>query len=457
MTSTSPRRLLVLDDDPTGSQCVAGVGIVLEPDPATAAAALQAPGSTCFVLTNTRALDEEDAVALNRRILDGVLEGGVDPRGLHVVSRSDSTLRGHVLAEPNALADVLAARGVDVDGFLLCPAMIEAGRFTRDGIHYATVDGEAVEVAATDFAADATFGYSHSDLGEFLEEKSGGEVRAEDVLRVTLADIREGGVDAVAAILDRARDRRWVVLDATEYSDMETVVAALDRLESEGRTFVTRCAPSFVRPLAGQHGARVLEAGDIPIDPQRGEHGFVVVGSHVGLTTQQLRVVQERSGLTEVELSVPELLEAQDAVRVIEATAERIREALRTSDVVLYTSRDLIRTDDPAASLAIARRVSDAVVDVVRAVRVDEPAWVIAKGGITSHEVAAKGLEIELAEVAGQFFPGQISLFTPRKAPAEVMGSPYVVFPGNVGGRTALAEVIERLKTATADARAAGA
>lgn len=446
---TNSRRLLVLDDDPTGSQCVAGVDIVLEPDAPTIAAALKAPGSTCFVLTNSRALDENDAVELNRRILSEVIAAGVDPKTLHVVSRSDSTLRGHVIAEPRALADVLAEHGREVDGILLCPAMLEAGRFTQDGTHYATVMGESVKVAETDFAADATYGYSHSDLAAFLEERSAGSVKARDVLRITLADIRDGGLERVISILEKARDRRWIILDATEYSDMETVAAAVGRLEDRGRMFLTRCAPSFVRPLAGQRGAAVLTPDDIVISPDRRSHGLVVVGSHVGLTTRQLRVVQARSGLEEFELQVPKLLEEETREAHVQNTAAQVREALRRRDAVLYTSRDLVRTDDPAESLAIARTVSDAVVDVVRRVRDTRPAWVVAKGGITSHEVAVEGLGIRRAAVAGQFFPGQISLFTPCDAPDEVLGMPYVVFPGNVGGEDALAEVIDRLITAT--------
>ncbi|MDR9778133.1 four-carbon acid sugar kinase family protein, partial [Rhizobium hidalgonense] len=167
---------------------------------------------------------------------------------------------------------------------------------------YATVDGEAIEVGATDFARDATFGYTSSDLAAFLAERSGGNIREADVLRVTLEDIRTGGVDAVVGILGAARDAQWAVIDATEYTDMEVVAQAVARLEQQGRTILTRCAPSFVRPLAGQSGARVLADEDIPVGgADRLPHGLVVVGSHVGLTTQQLAVVQERSGLVEVE------------------------------------------------------------------------------------------------------------------------------------------------------------
>ena len=452
MTATSPsdRRLLILDDDPTGSQCVAGIDVAFDLDPAIPVGVLEGPGSACFVLTNTRALDEQEAVALNRRVLAGVLDGGVPASGLHVVSRSDSTLRGHVIAEPVAIADELAARGIDVDAFVLCPAMLEAGRFTEGDVHYATVDGEAVEVAETDFARDATFGFTSSDLRAFLEERSGGAVRAADVLSVSLEDIR-AGVDRVREILADARDRRWVVVNATEYTDLEVVAEAMALLEAEGRTFVTRCAPSFVRPLVGQQGARVVDPDSITIPEGRLDHGLVVVGSHVGLTTTQLRAVQQRGTLAEVEIHVPSVLDERREQHLA-AVAAQATATLRTSDCVVFTSRDLVRTDDPAESLAIARSVSDAVVEVVRRVRAAKPAWVVAKGGITSHEVAENGLGIRRARVEGQFWPGQVSLFSAQEAPDEVMGAPYVVFPGNVGGEQALADVVDVL-TASVDAR----
>jgi hypothetical protein len=41
--------------------------------------------------------------------------------------------------------------------------------------------------------------------------------------------------------------------------------------------------------------------------------------------------------------------------------------------------------------------VSTAVIDVVRAAVAAKPAWVVAKGGITSHDVAVRGLGIRRA------------------------------------------------------------
>ena len=449
MTAAPARRLLILDDDPTGSQCVAGIDVAFDEDPAIPLEVLKEPGDACFVLTNTRALDEDEAVAMNRRIVRGVLEGEIPADGLHVVSRSDSTLRGHVIAEPLAIADELSAHGLEVDAFVLCPAMIEAGRFTEGDIHFATVEGKAVEVAETDFARDATFGYTHSYLREFLAERSGGTIEASSVLSLSLEDIRTGGPARVRELLAGARERTWVVVNATEYSDMEVVAEAMAQLEAVGRTFVTRCAPSFVRPLTRQSGARVVDGQAITIPGGRLDHGLVVVGSHVGLTTTQLRAVQRRGTLAELEIHVPSVLDARREEHLAEVAA-RAQQTLASSDCVVYTSRDLVAADDPAESLAIARSVSDAVVEVVRRVRGAKPAWVVAKGGITSHEVAEKGLGIRRARVEGQFWPGQVSLFSAQEAPAEVMGAPYVVFPGNVGGEEALADVVDVLAAAVA-------
>ena len=456
---TVPRTLLVLDDDPTGSQCVHDVDVVLEIDPAPVLEVVRNPGRTCFVLTNSRARPEAEAVALNTGLVTAVLGAlAAEGRALpHLVSRSDSTLRGHVIAEPTALADALAAQGVAVDGFLFAPAMIEAGRYTQDDVHYAVLQGRPVPVGETDFAADATFGYTSSDLKDFLVERSGGALERDAILSVGLGDIRDGGVEAVAGILRRARDRAWVVVNATGYADLETVAAALAVLEAEGRTFGTRGGPSFLRPLAGLTDSRGLGPDDLEVGPRRLPHGLVAVGSHVGLTNRQLAELRARRDLHEVELRVPALLDDEARGVHVDHAVAQIVEALASTDVVLWTSRELVRTEDPDESLAIARSVSDAVVEVVHRVARHRPAWVVAKGGITSHEVAHRALGIRRATVAGQFFPGQISLFQPDDAPESTRGGPYVVFPGNVGTESALADVVGVLDAAARRAAPAAA
>ncbi|MCI9887486.1 hypothetical protein JT358_03280 [Micrococcales bacterium 31B] len=443
------RSLLVLDDDPTGSQCVRNVDVVFDPDPALIAERVAQPGETCFVLTNSRSLDEADAVARQSALVSDVLTRLRVEHYPHLVSRSDSTLRGHVIAEVEDLAAQLAARGVTADGVIFVPAMLEAGRFTRDDVHFAVIDGTPTPAAETHFATDATFGYRSSNLKDFLVEKSGGRIARDEVASIGLADIREGRVEGVAAILRGAQGLQWIVVNAEEGSDLDTVAAAQRLVEAEGKTFITRCGPSYVRPLAGQESAAPLTAEELRSGPGRLSHGVVVVGSHVDLTTAQLEVLQSRGGAVEVELDAARLL-AADAGDYVREQAARVAEALRTDDVVVYTSRALLRSENPAESLAMSRTISDGVVALVAAVMPRRPAWVVAKGGITSHEVAAKGLGMRRGRVVGQFFTGQISLVAPVDAPEPSIGCPYVVFPGNVGGRSALADVVERLRAATA-------
>jgi uncharacterized protein YgbK (DUF1537 family) len=62
--------------------------------------------------------------------------------------------------------------------------------------------------------------------------------------------------------------------------------------------------------------------------------------------------------------------------------------------------------------------------------------------------VATGGLGLRRAEVAGQLFPGLISVFRPLDAAPAALGKPYVVFAGNVGDDDTLADVVAILNGA---------
>ena len=191
------RRIAVLDDDPTGSQTVHDVAVVTVFEADEYAAGLAEPGSTCFILTNTRSLPEDAAVELTTSVAGSLFTLGQSLGApIEVVSRSDSTLRGHVLAEMQAI-DAARRRvtGAGFDGVLLVPCFFEAGRFTAGDIHWANVAGEPVPVGDSEFAKDATFGYTSSNLREFVAEKSNGTIAADEVHSISLTDIREGGPD----------------------------------------------------------------------------------------------------------------------------------------------------------------------------------------------------------------------------------------------------------------------
>lgn len=439
------RRTVVLDDDPTGSQSVHDVDVVTALEPAEYARALAEPGATCFVLTNSRSMGQDDAVRLTARVTAdvlGVMAGLSAP--VDLVSRSDSTLRGHVLAEVEAMVETLGTdAGTAVDGVLLVPAFLEAGRFTVDGVHYATVGGEAVPVAETEFARDASFGYRSSDLREFVAEKSGGRLRAEDVRSISLHDIRVGGPERVAGILGEVTGGAFVVVDAADYADLEVVVLGLLEARGAGRSFVYRTGPSFVRALAGIEPRAPLGTDDIWPGGRPGGHGLLVVGSHVGLTSAQVAAVENRGNFERVELDVQALIDPERRADHLAQATDRVRTALGRSDVLLLTSRVLVRGTGADDSLSIARTVSAGVTSLVRAVLSSRPAWVVAKGGITSHDVAVEGLGIRRARVLGQLLTGMVSVLQPLEAADGAVGMPYVVFAGNVGDTQTLAHVVD--------------
>jgi uncharacterized protein YgbK (DUF1537 family) len=439
------RRIAVLDDDPTGSQTVHDVSVVTVFEADEYAAGLAAPGSTCFILTNTRSLSEDTAVEMNTSVSTSLFALGQRFGGpMEVISRGDSTLRGHIIAEIQAIdASRRRVTGAGFDGVLLIPSYFEAGRFTAGDIHWANVSAKLTPAGETEFAQDATFGYKSSNLRDFIAEKSGGTITADEVHSITLDDIRLGGPNRVAEILDGVTGGAFVVVNATDYADLEIVVLGLLEVEEHGRSFGYRSGPSFVRALAGLEPQEPLGAQQIWPSGNPGGHGLVVVGSHVGLTSRQVVKAQERSGMAETELHVPTLIDPERRDAHVAEIGRQVIEALATSNVLLFTSRTLMRGGDADDSLAISRNVSTAVIEVVKAALAAHPAWVVAKGGITSHDVAVRGLGIRRAEVIGQLFPGMVSVFRPIEAAPEAVGTPYVVFAGNVGDDDTLADVVD--------------
>lgn len=432
----------VLDDDPTGSQAMHDVQVVLTVSERACEAALACPVGACFVLTNSRSMDSGAAAGVTGQAARALCTAA-SRRGsrMQLVSRSDSTLRGHVMAEVAALESVQnEVTGSGFDGMLLIPAYLEAGRVTAADVHWAQTGAGLVPVGVTEFARDAAFGYTSSDLKEFLAEKAGGHLLPAEVASIGIADIRVGGPARVRDLLATLTDGRWAVVNATEYSDLETVACAVLLAEQAGQRFAFRTGPSFVRALTGTEPAEPLRGDRLWPGGRRPGHGLVVVGSHVGQTSRQLAVLRDRADITSIELSVPAIMAGRQDTAAI--AARQVTAALRRSHVVLYTSRAVAQADDVADSLKIARTVSAAVARTVRLALAAQPAWILAKGGITSHDIAVHGLGIRRAHVAGQLLPGVISVFRPLEAAPEAIGLPYVVFAGNVGDDQTLARVV---------------
>lgn len=459
------RRLVVLDDDPTGTQTIADLPVLTSWSIPDLRWALRQPTTGFFVLINTRSLSEITAADRNRQVMRALAEASRLEGDLPYViaSRSDSTLRGYFPLETDVLSAEHAALGNPVDGIVICPAYIEPGRVTVDSIHWMRTDEGMIPVSHSEFAKDASFGYLNSDLRDWVEEKSSGRFTRSEVARVTLRDVREGGPERVQEILAGLHGGRPVVIDAAEDADLQVVVLALIRAEARGKTFIYRVGPSFVRARSGQRTTPAVDAARLaqivarsdsePSDDVRAAvpHGLIVVGSHVGLTTRQLDQLRAAGHVLELELDVPTLLEAaahdQHVTQIATQAADLLHDNSSDSDVVISTSRAVVTGHDAADSLEIARTVSAGLVGTVReVVKRVRPAFVLAKGGITSSDTATDGLGIRRAWCRGTMLPGIVSLWQPVSGPAA--GIPFIVFPGNVGDDHALADVVGALRMA---------
>jgi uncharacterized protein YgbK (DUF1537 family) len=447
----SGRRVVVLDDDPTGVQSVHGVPVLTTWVVEDLRWALEQTSPTFFVLTNSRSLPEEEAVALNREIALNLSEAAEPRTDFDVVSRSDSTLRGHYPAETDALAKTLEEGGRGPDGLIICPAFFEAGRITVDDVHWVRQDGELVPAGQTEFASDHTFGYHASDLKAWIEEKTGGRIKAHEVVSVGLADLREGGPERVLELLEEASGGIPVVINAASHVDLEVFVLGLLAAEEEGRRFLYRTGPSFLRARGGITEPKVLGPEDLYRKRPKEGHGLVLVGSYVPTTTRQLEGALALDGISGVEMSVLRLLEPESREEELGRVAEEVNGSLASSEVVVYTSRELVTAGKAGSAglsnFEIGAAVSGALVEVMR--RVDRAlplSFVVAKGGITSSDIATKGLEVRRAEVAGPLLPPGIVPVWILPEENDFPGLPYVIFPGNVGGPGSLAQAIQILR-----------
>lgn len=433
------QKVFVLDDDPTGTQTAHDTIVLTEWSPSALRRELENDDTVCYILTNSRSVNADQAVALNQEIAANLQSAAaLTGRPYTVISRSDSTLRGHYPAETDALAEALSTQP---DGALIIPAFMAGGRYTIRGVHYVE-EGDALAPAAqTPYAKDAVFGYRHSSLPKWVEEKTAGRIAAKQVKSISIDAIRAGGPEAVGAILGDLRGGAVCAVDAVSERDLEVVALACIRAEAAGKRLIYRTAASFAGIRGGISVRPTLDPADMPAMSEYG--GLVVVGSYVQKTTEQLAVLLGSGMVDGVELPVEELLAATDSASLLDSLIDRLTKILVSGrHAALHTSREVVIGADDDSSLAIGRRVSQCLVDVTRGLPL-APRFIIAKGGITSSELATGALAIKRARVLGQILPG-IPVWQPDSS-SNYAGGAYVVFPGNVGDDAALLRALQIL------------
>ncbi|MBP0029631.1 four-carbon acid sugar kinase family protein [Roseofilum sp. Guam] len=441
--STQPK-IIVLDDDPTGSQTVHSCLLLMQWDVETLRFGLTDDSPIVFILTNTRALTPEEAQQVTLEVCQNLKQAiaAEQIENFLVVSRSDSTLRGHYPIETDAIASELGP----FDAHFLIPAFFEGGRITRDSIHYLMIDGTPTPVHETEFAKDSVFGYSHSYLPDYVAQKTQGQISSDRVQRFLLEDIREGSFDRLMTL----SNNQCGVVDAEHQVDLDWFAGDLLRASSHSKRFLLRSAASILTSLA-QLPSQPVMAEHMNQYVREGKPGIILVGSHVQKTTEQLSQLLEEPEISGIEVDVSHLLKndpnsQEDLIESISSQVQDIHSQGTTP--VIYTSRQELTFPTIQARLDFGKQVSHVLMSVVQNLP-EDIGYLISKGGITSNDVLSHGLALRSARLLGQILAGCSLVRTPIDH-LRFPNLPVVLFPGNVGDRHGLATVYQRLNQPSA-------
>jgi uncharacterized protein YgbK (DUF1537 family) len=373
-----------------------------------------------------------------------------------VVSRGDSTLRGHFPLEVGVIAEELGP----FDATLLAPAFLEGGRTTVDGVH--RLHGRPVH--ESEFARDRLFGYRSSHLPDWVAEKSGGRIPAAAVARIGLAELEAGGEGLRRRLADLSGNA-MVTVDAEQPRHLAALGAAVRELVAADagerwgrpRRFLFQSAASLLNGLA-----------DLPPPPRdaaalaglrrrgpdgAGLPGLVLVGSHVPLADAQLARLLAEPGCGAVEIPVARVqrvLEGPLPDRLLASLEAEWRAALEAvlaagRTPVLHTSRGEVVCRHPAERRALGLALAGLMARLAASLA-PQLGYLISKGGITSHTLLAEGLELAAVELQGQIAPGLSLVLAPLGAGGAEL--PVITFPGNLGDAEGLVAAWRRMEGA---------
>jgi uncharacterized protein YgbK (DUF1537 family) len=439
-------KIIVLDDDPTGSQTVHSCLLLTQWDVQTLKIALTDDSSPLFfVLTNTRGMDATKASSTTRQVCHNIkialLEHEKTTAAANIkinpilVSRSDSTLRGHYPIETNVIGEELGP----FDAHFLVPAFFEGGRITRNATHYLKLNNKEIPCHETEFAKDSVFGYSTAYLPDYVEEKTKGVVSADQVICFTLDDVRGNCTSKLLGLHDNV----CCVVDCEQQSDLDNFCTQLkDVAASYGRKFLFRSGASLLTALA-MLPPQPVPSKEMILYVTDHRPGAIIVGSHVKKTTEQVENLLRADSIEGIIVDVEQIRQGEQ-IHLLPELIDKIQQ-IHTSGKhpLIYTSRNELTFDTQAERLQFGEQVSNFLMDIVRRLP-STTGFLISKGGITSNDVLSKGLQLRTSRVLGQILPGCSVVQCPFDHP-QFPNMPVVIFPGNVGDENGLVETFRRL------------
>jgi len=441
------KKIVVLDDDPTGVQTVHDIYVYTSWDEETMTEGFQDENSVFFILTNSRGFTSDYTKKVHEEI-GHTLEKVSKKTGKDyiLISRSDSTMRGYYPLETLTLKNTIESHSEKVyHGEIIAPFFMEGGRFTIGNVHYVKEGHHLVPAGQTEFAKDKTFGYKSSHIGEYVEEKTGGIYTAENTTYITLEELRNVDIEGITEKLVAVDHFNKIVVNAIEYSDIKVFTVAYINATLKGRNLMFRSAAAVPKVLGGVTDEGLLEKNQL-IESDNSNGGIVLIGSHVNKTTQQFEALKNTVEPMEfIEFNQHLVLVENGLEEEVERVIGVAEEAIKSGqNVVVYTRRERfdLDTEDKDKQLEVSVKISDAVTSIIGKLQV-KPSFIIAKGGITSSDVGTKALRVKRALVMGQIKPGIPVWMTGKDSKFPQM--PYIIFPGNVGEVDTLKEIVDLL------------
>lgn len=440
-------KIIVLDDDPTGVQTVHGIPVFTDWSEETILDVFKEERQLVFILTNSRAFSAEKTRQVHTEIAERIANVSKQlNQSFIVISRGDSTLRGHYPLETSVLKESLEAHSaLHYDGEIILPFFKEGGRETIGDVHYVKQGNHYIPAGETEFAKDRMFGFKSSNLRDWVEEKTAGEYTKESVLSITLDELRSLDFSAITNKLLQLKDFQKLIVNAITEEDVKAFSIALLRAIKMGKNYLFRTAASFTKVIGDISSKPYLTKEEL-INKANTNGGLVVVGSHVQKTTDQLNRLKELASIHFIEFNIHLVMDEEkfddEIARIQQLVNKKIAEG---TSVCVYTSRERLDLEEgrKEEELAISVKIANAVTSFVHECQ-PRPRFVIAKGGITSSDVGTVGLEVTKAEVIGQVAPGVPVWKTGEDSIFPHI--PYVIFPGNVGEDDTLKRVVEELK-----------
>lgn len=441
------KKIIVLDDDPTGTQTVHGVSVYTDWSIESILEGFKEDNPLFFVLTNSRSFSVKKTKEVHELIAYNICEAAkIIKKDYILISRGDSTMRGHYPLETETLSDsIIKYSGKKFDGEIFCPFFQEGGRFTMNNIHYVKEKNKLVPAGQTEFAKDKTFGYTQSHIGKFIEEKSKGKYKSSECIYISLEQIRSLNIDSIMEKLKEVTDFNKIVVNAVDYVDIKVFCIALIQAIKAGKNYMVRSAAALPKVLGGIQDRPLLSKEEL-VDNGIKNGGIVLIGSHVKKTTLQLDTLKNsKKDIEFIEFNAHRVLEdgglEEEVQSIIKKVGQNILEGKTTT---VYTSRNLVNVEgmDKDKILELSVKISDAVTSIIGKLTI-KPKFIIAKGGITSSDVGTKALKVKKAKVMGQIMPGIPVWMTGKESKFPNM--PYIIFPGNVGEVDTLKEIVEEL------------